>query len=46
MKKLFYIALVAIASSVAFTSCTEEEVAPQTELDNGGGEGMDGKGAK
>ena len=37
MKKLFYIFLLTAASAVSFTSCTEEEVKPNTELDNGGG---------
>lgn len=36
MKKLIYILVIGIASSLAFTSCTEEEVAP-TELNGGGG---------
>ncbi len=35
MKKLFYIFLLALASSVTITSCTEEEVKPAS--DNGGG---------
>jgi hypothetical protein len=37
MKKLLYIAALAFATILPFTSCTEEEVAPNTELDNGGG---------
>ena len=37
MKKLLYIFLFAAASAVSITSCTEEEVKPNTELDNGGG---------
>jgi hypothetical protein len=41
MKKLFYILLFACASSIGFTSCSEEEVKPQTELNNGGGSHID-----
>lgn len=37
MKKFVYILLLAAFSSIAFTSCTEEEVTPSTELENGGG---------
>ena len=37
MKKIIYILLVAIASALTITSCTEENVAPKTE--NGGGTG-------
>ena len=45
MKKLLYIFLLALTSSLAISSCTEEEVVPATELDNGGGGGMDPKGS-
>ncbi|NJM25722.1 MAG: hypothetical protein HC859_09765 [Bacteroidia bacterium] len=38
MKKLFYILILAFASGLAITSCTEEEVKPST--DNGGGGGQ------
>lgn len=41
MKKLIYVLLVAISSSLVFVSCTEEEVAPKTE--NGGAEISTGK---
>ena len=41
MKKLFYILLLTIASAVTITSCTEEEVKPNSELDNGGGAGAE-----
>ena len=34
MKRIVYALLIAFASSIAFTACTEEEVAPSTE--NGG----------
>lgn len=34
MKKIVYVILIAFASSIAFTACTEEEVAPSAE--NGG----------
>jgi hypothetical protein len=36
MKKIIYIALLAISSSLIITSCTDEEVTPATELNNGG----------
>ncbi|MBL0744936.1 hypothetical protein [Chryseolinea lacunae] len=36
MKKLIYIALVAISSAMTFVSCTEEEVKPSTEFGPGG----------
>jgi hypothetical protein len=35
MKKFFYTLLIAFASTLALSSCTEEEVTPSTE--NGGG---------
>lgn len=41
MKKLIYILLVAISSSLVFASCTEEEVAPKAE--NGGASISTGK---
>lgn len=34
MKKILYTLLIAFASALSFTACTEEEVAPNTE--NGG----------
>lgn len=34
MKKIIYTLLIVFASSLSFTSCTEEDVAPNTE--NGG----------
>jgi hypothetical protein len=37
MKKVIYMLLFAIASSIAFTACTEEEVAPTTVMNGGGG---------
>jgi hypothetical protein len=37
MKKLFYILLFAFSSALTFTACSDEEVNPSTELDNGGG---------
>jgi hypothetical protein len=37
MKKLIYILLLVSVCAVSFTSCTEEEVTPSTELENGGG---------
>jgi hypothetical protein len=43
MKKVIYSALLVLASLLAFTSCTEEEVAPIAETSNGGGSGETGK---
>lgn len=44
MKKLIYVLLFSFVSAIAFSACTEEEVAPATELDNGSGSGSaDGK---
>jgi hypothetical protein len=37
MKKIIYAALVVLGTVFSFASCTEEEVKPTTELDNGGG---------
>jgi hypothetical protein len=37
MKKIFYILLFLSAASASITACTEEEVKPQTEGNNGGG---------
>ena len=37
MKKLLSILFISLACSLAFTSCTEEEVTPNTELNGGGG---------
>lgn len=37
MKKIFAIILFASFSAIAFTSCTDEEVAPKTESNNQGG---------
>ena len=44
MKKFIYILLVVLVSTVAFTSCTEEEVAPSSELENGQGNASADKG--
>lgn len=41
MKKLFYLLTIALLASISITSCTEEEIKPQTELKNGGGEASD-----
>ena len=40
MKKLLYIFLLAVATSLTITSCTEEEVTPKSEF-NGGGADVD-----
>jgi len=37
MKKIIYIILLALTSTLAITSCTEEEVTPATDLNGGGG---------
>lgn len=42
MKKYIYIILMSFVAAISFTSCTEEEVTPSTEL-NGGGAGIDPK---
>ncbi|MGC3945598.1 MAG: hypothetical protein QM762_13945 [Chryseolinea sp.] len=36
MKKVIYSLLIAFAASMAFTACTEEEVAPTTVMNGGG----------
>jgi len=40
MKKLFYIFLIGIAASLTITSCTEEQVEPQTTGTGTGGGGV------
>jgi hypothetical protein len=42
MKKFIYTLVIALASAVAFTSCTEEEIKPEATLSNGGGGGLGG----
>lgn len=37
MKKIFYILLLVSVCAITFSSCTEEEITPTTELENGGG---------
>ena len=37
MKKLFYLVILLTLSAATFSSCTEEEVKPQTEGSNAGG---------
>ena len=44
MKKILYVLLIAFSTSVALVSCTEEEVVPTTQGDNGGGGASDPKG--
>lgn len=41
MKKLLYIFLLAFVCALTITACTEEEVKPNSELDNGGGAGAE-----
>lgn len=44
MKKFIYILLFTIVSGLAFSACTEEEITPSNELENGlGGLSSDGK---
>ena len=43
MKKLIYILVIGLVSSMAITSCTEEEVKPKQESGNTGGGGIDPK---
>jgi hypothetical protein len=38
MKKIFYVLLFSLCTSLTVISCTEENVTPTSELDNGGGE--------
>lgn len=42
MKKLFYIVMFIMTVSLTVTACAEEEIAPATELENGGGIGNTG----
>lgn len=37
MKKFIYILLFTVVCAASFTACTEEEVKPSTDLENGGG---------
>lgn len=37
MKKILYIILIGLASTITFSSCTEEEVQPTYEMNGGGG---------
>ena len=37
MKKLIYILMLSLLAGITVTSCTEEEVTPQVELNGGGG---------
>jgi hypothetical protein len=39
MKKIIYILLLAFSASISLSACTEEEVAPSTELKRNGGGG-------
>lgn len=44
MKKIIYIILLTIVCGLSLSSCTEEEVTPSSELENGlGGQSSDGK---
>lgn len=44
MKKFIYTLLFAFVIAMSFTACTEEEVNPTTDMENGGGTGSDPKG--
>jgi hypothetical protein len=37
MKKLFYILMFAFVSALTITACSDEEIKPSSELENGGG---------
>ncbi len=37
MKKIIYVLLVAFATSMSLSACTEEEISPSTELKNNRG---------
>lgn len=37
MKKFMYILVLAFVASLSFTACSEEEVTPKSEMENGGG---------
>jgi hypothetical protein len=39
MKRILYILVIAVSTLSLATSCTDENVAPKTEADNGGGSG-------
>jgi hypothetical protein len=41
MKKLFYIMLLSLASSLAITACTDEDVKPVKPVSGGGGASQD-----
>lgn len=43
MKKFIYTALLVLATTLTITSCTEEEVTPSSQADNGGGSTSTGK---
>lgn len=43
MKKFIYVLLIAFSSALVVSSCTEEEVAPTSDTDNGGAETIGGK---
>lgn len=44
MKKFIYTLVFACAIAMSFTACTEEEVTPTVDTENGGGQGLDPKG--
>jgi hypothetical protein len=41
MKKIFYVTIIALFASACFSSCTEEEIKPQSTTCNGGGSASD-----
>ncbi len=41
MKKIIYIAILALVSGMAVTSCTEEAVTPKQQVSGDGGAAMD-----
>ncbi len=43
MKKIIYVLLFAFVTAISVTACTEEEIAPSTELNGGGAADKDPK---
>jgi hypothetical protein len=41
MKKVIYTLLLVAVCTLSFTACSEEEIKPSTELENGGGNGFE-----
>ncbi|MFZ6014254.1 MAG: hypothetical protein ACOYXT_28190 [Bacteroidota bacterium] len=41
MKKVIYAILFSLVTCITISSCTEEQIEPKTELDNGGGSAIE-----